>query len=245
MSAEVILTLNNLYALLIVLAGAIARGYTGFGSGMIMVPLLALIWGPIDAIVFTLTLGLLATVQMSLPAAKVANWRDISPICAAAVIVTPLGTLMLVGFDSEVVKKIIAGAVLAGSLLTLSGWTYNGPRGILPSAIFGSISSIINGVGAVGGPAYVIYLISLPARPEVQRANIAILTSVMGVSVLVYTLIAGDVTRDVINKLVIFAVPYGLGIWAGTKMFYILPENTFKKIVLWFLLLFCIAILVV
>ena len=86
---------------------------------------------------------------------------------------------------------------------------------------------------------------ALPVRPEVQRANIAILTSVMGVSVLVYTLIAGDVTRDIINKLVIFAVPYGLGIWAGTKMFHILPENSFKKIVLWFLLLFCIAILVV
>ncbi len=97
--------LHNLFALLTVPVGAIARGYTGFGSGLIMAPLLALLWGPIDPIIFILALGLLATAQMTIPAAKIGNWRDIAPICAAAVIVTPLGTAILVSLDGDIVKK--------------------------------------------------------------------------------------------------------------------------------------------
>ena len=242
---DALLTLNNLFALLTVLADAIARGYTGFGSGLIMVPLLALLWGPIDAIIFTLTLGLLATAQMTIPAAKIANWRDIAPICAAAVIVTPLGTVMLVSLDGDIVKKIIAVAVLAATLVSLSGWAYKGPRGMLPSSIFGAIASLINGVGAVGGPVYVIYLISLSEKAKVQRANIAILTGVMGVSVLGYTLVAGDVTWGIIDRILIFVMPYILGVWGGAKMFRLLPEETFKRVILWFLLIICLAILVV
>jgi len=244
LTIDALLTLNNFYALLIVIAGAVMRGYTGFGSGLIMVPLLALLWGPIDAIIFTLTLGLLATVQMTLPAAKIANWRDITPIVVAAICVTPLGTVLLVSLDGEIVKKVIAAAVLAVTVVSLSGWTYKGPRGIIPSAIFGSVSSLINGVAAVGGPAYVIYLISLPEKPDVQRANIAILTSVMGLSVLVYTLIAGDVSAVTLERILIFAVPYVLAVWGGTKMFHILPAETFKRVILWFLLFICFAILV-
>ena len=216
---DALLTLHNLFALLTVLAGAIARGYTGFGSGLIMVPLLALLWGPIEAIIFTLTLGLLATAQMTIPAARIANWRDIAPICAVA--------------------------LLAATLLSLAVRAYKGPSGILPSAIFGAIVSSIYGVGAVRGPVHVIYLISLSEKAKVQRANIAILTGVMGVSVLLYTLVAGDVTWGIIDKILIFAMPYILGVWGGTKMFRLLPEATFKRVILWFLLIICLAILVI
>ena len=242
---DTLLTLTNLFALLTVLGGAITRGYTGFGSGLIMVPLLAILWGPIDAIVFTLALGLLATAQMTIPAAKIANWRDITPICLAAVVVTPFGTLMLVSLDGDIVKKIIAAAVLVATVVSLSGWSYKGPRGVLPSAIFGIISSLINGIGAVGGPAYVIYLISISDNAKVQRANIAILTSVMGTSVLIYTLVAGDVTASIIDKILLFAAPYILGVWGGTKMFRLFPEEVFKRVILWFLMIICLAILAV
>jgi len=57
LSMDALLTLHNLFALLTVLGGAIARGYAGFSSGLIMVLLLALLRGPIEAIILTLTLG--------------------------------------------------------------------------------------------------------------------------------------------------------------------------------------------
>ena len=233
-----------LIALAIIIAGGIVRGYTGFGSGLVMVPLLAVLWGPIDAIILTMCLGLFATVQMTYPAVKLANWRDSGPMILAALLVTPLGTFFLITLDPNFVKKIIAAIVVFLTVISLIGWTYKGPRGITPSFVAGSIASFINGVAAVGGPVFVLYLISIPEKPEVQRANMTILTSIMGTSVLMYVLIFGDVHIETFNRVVILVIPYIAAVWSGIKLFSLLSGKIFKTIILWFLLAISSAILI-
>ena len=146
-----------LIALAIIIAGGIVRGYTGFGSGLVMVPLLAVLWGPIDAIILTMSLGLFATVQMTYPAVKLANWRDSGPMILAALLVTPLGTFFLITLDPNIVKKIIAAIVVFLTVISLIGWTYKGPRGITPSFIAGSIASFINGVAQNALPCDMLF----------------------------------------------------------------------------------------
>ena len=176
---ENVFVLSNLLATFIVVAGGIVRGYTGFGSGLVMVPLLAFLWDPVNAIVFTLSLGLFATIQMTFSAVKHTNWNNTGPMICSAIFITPLGTMLLITLDPEIVKKLIAGLVLIFTIISLAGWNYKGPTGVVPSFIAGSVAAIINGLAAVGGPAYVIYLISLPEKPRIQRANMAIMTSIM------------------------------------------------------------------
>ena len=233
-----------LIALAIIIAGGVVRGYTGFGSGLVMVPLLAVLWGPIDAIILTMSLGLFATVQMTYPAIKLANWRDTAPMVFAALLVTPLGTFFLITLDPGIVKKIIAVIVIFLTIISLIGWTYKGPRGITPSFIAGSIASFINGVAAVGGPVFVLYLISIPEKPEVQRANLTILTSIMGTSVLMYVVIFGDIPIETVSRAVILAIPYIAAVWSGIKLFSLLSGKIFKTIILWFLLAISSAILI-
>ena len=244
MTLNTVLIWPNLLALLVILAGGIVRGYTGFGSGLVMVPLLALIWGPVSAIVLVLSLGLFSTLQMAYPAIKLVNWRDTTPIIIAGIFLSPIGTFLLVTLNPEIVKKIIAAIVLFFTIISLIGWSYKGPRGILPSFAAGSIAAVINGIAAVGGPAFVLYLMSLPERPEVQRANMSIITGFMGTSVLVYTLIAGVVDPQNINRILLFAVPHILAVWTGIKLFQIIPGERFKAIILWLLLVIVSGILI-
>ena len=61
---ENLINYTNLIALAVILSGGVVRGYTGFGSGLVMVPILAILWGPVDAIVVVLSLGLFSTLQM-------------------------------------------------------------------------------------------------------------------------------------------------------------------------------------
>ena len=42
----------------------LVRGFTGFGSGLVMVPLLALLWGPVEALAAMVGLGSIATLQL-------------------------------------------------------------------------------------------------------------------------------------------------------------------------------------
>ena len=150
MTFETVFVFPNLLALVIIIAGGLFRGYAGFGSALVMVPLLAFLWDPVNAIILTLSLGLFATIQMTYPALKLANWTDIAPIIFAAIFVTPLGTLLLINLDPDLIKKIIAGIVLVITIVSLAGWSYKGRTGTTPSLLAGCFSAIINGIAAVG-----------------------------------------------------------------------------------------------
>ena len=50
MTFETVFVFPNLLALVIIIAGGLVRGYAGFGSGLVMVPLLAFLWDPVNAI---------------------------------------------------------------------------------------------------------------------------------------------------------------------------------------------------
>ena len=240
---ENLINYTNLIALAVILSGGVVRGYTGFGSGLVMVPILAILWGPVDAIVVVLSLGLFSTLQMAYPAFKLVNWRDAGPIVFCAVFVSPIGTYLLLTIDPFVTKKVIAAIVLFFTIISLIGWSYKGPRGVIPSFIAGSISAIINGVAAVGGPAFVLYLMSLPDRAEVQRANMAIITGAMGTSILTYILIGGDVPSINLYRIGILALPHIIAVWIGIKLFGVIPSDKFKDIILWLLVIIVSGIL--
>ena len=70
---ENLINYTNLIALAVILSGGVVRGYTGFGSGLVMVPILAILWGPVDAIVVVLSLGLFSTMQMAYSAFKLVS----------------------------------------------------------------------------------------------------------------------------------------------------------------------------
>jgi uncharacterized membrane protein YfcA len=149
----------------------------------------------------------------------------------------------LVSLDPEIIKKIIAVLVLFVTAISLRGWQYRGSRGKVPSFIAGGMASFINGIAAVGGPAVVLYLISLPDEVRVQRSNIATIASLMGASVFVFTFLSGQVGPDVWWNILLFAIPYIISVWVGIRFFTFLPGTAFRLIVLWILVAISIAII--
>mgnify|MGYP001174112503 FL=1 len=240
---DFIFTQENLIVLAIVFAGGLIRGYTGFGSGLVMVPLFSLFWSPVDAVAATCGLGIFAAVQIAIQSVKLTNWREISPMIVAMLALTPIGTVLLVSLDADIVKKVIAALVLFVTAISLWGWQYRGPRGKFPSFVAGGIAAFINGLAAVGGPAAVLYLISLPDEAKIQRSNIATIASLMGLSVFTFTMLSGHVGPNVVGNILIFAIPYMVFVWLGIRLFMFLPGSAFRLMVLWTLVAVTGAIL--
>ena len=242
--AEQILSLDFALALLVVVVGSIVRGYTGFGSGLVMAPFLAMLWGPVAAVGTIVSLGTLSFFQMARQAAPLAAWRDVAPLMAAAVVITPLGTYSLISLDPLIVKRIIAAAVLIVALISLRGWTYSGPRGLVPGFIAGSIAALINGVAAVGGPPLVLYLMSLPGKPETHRANTIMAMGAASSVIVLYMSLAGAFDQLIWLRIAFLLPANFLGIWIGSHMFRLLPGEVFRIIVLWVLVAVSISILI-
>ena len=239
-----LITVENAAIVAVIVVGGFVRGYTGFGSGLVMTPLLTLFWGPVEAVATTVGIGAVASVQVIPGGARQCDWRTMAPMSLAAVLFVPVGTFILVSLDPEIVKNIIAAIVLFLTTISLRGWTYRGPAGPIPAFLAGSIGASVNGIAAIGGPANVMYLMSLPNNAERHRANITIITSVMGWLVLVYMVVAGAVSQETVIKVALLFLPSMCGVWAGSKMFALLPGRVFRMIILWMLVAVSVAILV-
>ena len=231
-------------AVAIVSAGGIIRGFTGFGMGFVLAPLLTMLWGPVEAVATTLTLGLITSVQLVIPALRLVQWRNVAPMMVGILFISPFGTHLLLTPEPGVIKQVIAGAVLVLAFIMLCGWVYQGPRGVGPSMIVGSLGGFMNGIAAVGGGPVVLYLMSLPDKTEVHRANIVISIAFLPVVACFFLMQGGALTQKILVNDAILVVPTMLGVWAGARLFRFLPEKAFRLSVLWTLIIISGAMLI-
>lgn len=117
--------------LLVALASGLLHGYTGFGGGLLIVPLLAILFGPVEGVFVAGVAGVAGTLQLLPKAARVANWHELAPAMIVGLVATPFGVLFLVSADPEIARRGIGGFVLISALIMLTGWVYKGPRGYL------------------------------------------------------------------------------------------------------------------
>ncbi len=234
-----------LYAALIAVVSGIIHGYTGFGAALLMVPLFALIFGPVEAIAIAIIMGLFGSVQLYPRAARDACWRELLPVCLAIAVFTPVGVAFLFSLDEAVVRDVIGACVLLAALILLSGWTYKGPRGAAAGVVAGGLAGGITGAAGVGGPALALYFLSAPAPAAEQRANIVISVAAVLVMTLLSLVVAGGVAHEILLRAVIMIPIYVLGTWSGSRLFVIAPQAYFRRIALWLLVATGIGVILI
>jgi uncharacterized membrane protein YfcA len=234
---------NLLFASLIAVFSEIIHGYTGFGAALFMVPLLALLFGPVDAIAIAVIIALFGSAQLYPRAARNAHWRELVPVSLAIVVFTPLGTFMLFSLEPEIIRRAMGAFVFLAALILISGWVYKGPRGVIAGAVAGGLAGSISGAAGVGGPPLAIYFLSAPIPPAEQRANIVISVTAVIVMVLVSLAIAGGFVDGTLQRGILLIPAYVVGTWSGSKLFTIAPQQYFRRVALWLLLATGIGIL--
>ena len=218
-----------------VLAAAV-RGYAGFGANIILAPVYALLFDPVDAVAMMGLVGLVATIPLTISVAKDTAWREIGPMLIGLLIVTPLGVLSLVSLDPALTRRVIGGLVLVMGLIYLSGWSYAGPRGIKTRAIVGGMAGWLAGFAAIGGPVMVLYFMAGKSGVKVLRANNTIAVASLAPFYLAVMQISGVITLDAVYRSALLILPYLFGQWIGVRLFHVVSQTVFRKFSLFLLL---------
>ena len=216
-------------ALGVMLLGGMVHGLTGFGGALLTMPLLALLFGPVEALALSAPAWVLGTLQMLPRASREADWPALWPILIPAVLATPLGTLLLFVMEPDIVRRTIGLFVLTGAVMLATGWTYRGPRGRLPGIVVGSLCGGITGFSGVGGPPVVVYVMALPDSPAMQRANIVVIVGFVGVVTLLGVMVGGAYDGTVALTALILAVAYVAGTWSGSAGFRAASDVFFRR----------------
>tara|TARA_B100000686_G_scaffold348505_1_gene439717 strand:+ start:1058 stop:1807 length:750 start_codon:yes stop_codon:yes gene_type:complete len=227
----------------VALFNGLILGYTGFGGALIIVPVLTYIYGPIEAIGISCIIAIVAGCKLVYETRKEAEWSQLLPIFMGIAILTPLGTALLFNIEPETTTKIMGGVILIFAIILFSGWSYHGPRGLIPSGIVGSIAGIINGLSGMGGPALALYYLSAPLIPNIQRANIAVCVIALTVVMFFAILVGGGYSLQVFLRALIIAPGYLLGVFIGANLFRIAPKTYFKKVALLIIIITGVSVL--
>ena len=218
------------WALVIALMGGLVRGTTGFGAAMVMTPPLALLLGPRVAVPVTLLLETFAALSMLPAAARIASWRVIGPIGAAAVLAVPLGGWLLAVADALTLRRLIAGTVVLFSLALLSGLRYQGRQRLGTSLALGTLSGAMLGATSIGGPPVILYLLSGPDPAAVTRANLSLYLVLISAAGLVMLAATGVLTVATGYTALLLSPAFVLGVLAGTRLFSRFSDQRFRQL---------------
>jgi uncharacterized membrane protein YfcA len=209
---------------------ALARGFSGFGSALIFVPLASTAIGPRAAAPLLLIIDGVAAAGLIPGAWRHADKRDVGTLSIGALAGIPLGAWILIKSDPLLIRWAIA---LFGTLLLallMSGWRYHGKPTISITAIVGAAAGLLGAAAQIGGPPIVAYWLSRSIAAETVRTNIVLYFAITTIMIGTVYLAGGLLTRPVIELALITGPIYGVGLYAGVRMFGLASEITFRRI---------------
>ena len=227
-----LLTLPFLFALGIGFAGGLMQGYTGWGGATLMMPLMTLVYPPVEALALLVVGGLLISAQLFPAAVRDFSWKNMRGLLLTLVLLTPIGSIILLHVDPNLVRKIIGGVIVLVSILALSGWQYKGKRSGLSTVLFGGIAGIVNGFSGLGSPVLAIYIMSFPGQAGTQRSNLIIATGLIIFTIMIIFSLNGVMVWSLIFTGILLAPTQMIGAGIGAKIFAYAPQEYFKKITL-------------
>jgi len=214
----------------IALVSGAARGFSGFGSAMIYIPLVAAVYEPRIAAATLVLIDLVCAFPLAVQAVAHCNWREVIPISIAAAMAVPIGTWVLLVADPVMLRWAIAGVVIVLLIILASGWRYHG-RARLPATIgVGLLSGLGSGAVQIAGPPVILYWLGGAAQAAFVRANLMVYFTFIDVIGCGAYFHEGLFTREVAVLSMLLGVPFILAMVAGARWFGIASERSFRRV---------------
>jgi len=195
----------------ILLAAYFIRGITGFGSGLIAVPLLALFLPLKFVVPLILLLDFTASIVIGGFNFKRVKWDEIGVLIPFGVVGVVLGTSLLVSLPPEPMLIALAGFVFVFAVRSILNIRSDKPisRGwAVPASLTGGTVGALFGTG---GPPYVIYLTHRIHDKSDLRATFSALFFTEGVTRIASFLVAGLLMTSQVWIAYFAALPLILG----------------------------------
>ena len=207
-----------------------ARGFSGFGSALIFMPLASSIADPRLVAALLLIIDFVAAAPLLPDAWRKADRRATAIMAIGSLIGVPIGTYFLTRLEPVTTRWIISVFVLALLLLLLSGWRYRGKEHTAISVGIGGLSGFCSGLAQTGGPPIVGYWLGRPIASVVARANIVLFFGASDLFSAISYAATGLITMDAIRLSLVVGPVYGIGVWFGASLFGKASEALFRAI---------------
>jgi len=171
--AQALATEGFLWLFLAVLVAGIVRGFTGFGSALVYLPIAGIFLPPTWVIASMIGFSMIGPLPLIPRALREVDKSEVLRIGAAAWLGVPLGVYFLTRLDPEAFRWLVSLVALVTLVLLASGWRYRGAVPVALGAFAGFMGGFLGGFVGIGGPP--VILLYLGSRRAIAKIRAVIL----------------------------------------------------------------------
>lgn len=223
-------SLQIIVAALATLGAAFIRGLTGFGFGILLVPILALAITPVEAVLaLNIMAGLLALSEIRFVLREAE--RSAIAISGLLVVTTLPGLLLLDALPSDVARFLIALVALSAFVAVLLPRRAATVPGPIATGLVGLSAGVLTGFAAMPGPPVVPYYVGRDIPRVTAKASMIGIFGVASMAGIGSGAVSGLLQwRTIALGLALFPLVL-LGNWLGSRAFGTVSDRAWRVLV--------------
>ena len=229
--------INFILICLIILFASTIRGFAGFGFSATSVSLLVFIIPAIEIVPIILLLEVAVSIFMIPYIWGKINWQLVKLILIGFIIGSPIGIYLLKILEANLTHLFISLIIIFFSIFLIKGYSNKNLNTNVIKISVGSIAGVINGLSTLGGLPCALFLLITGIEAQLIRGTLAALFFLTDG----YALIIGSFLEIIDMKSIYRTIPLLLmlpiGVKIGDIFFNKSKEETYKKFVLYFLII--------
>ncbi|MGB0634300.1 MAG: sulfite exporter TauE/SafE family protein [Paracoccaceae bacterium] len=211
MTGELISAFDNgsiIYLILGATLAGLVRGFSGFGTAMVFIPIAGQVLSPIATLTVLFVMDLIGPIPNIPRALRDGQLVDVSRLFVGSLIGAPIGVYLLTLMSEDVFRLSGASFSLLLLVLLIFGVRYRGTlsKGLI--YLTGSIGGLFGGAVGIPGPPVIMLYMASTLPPAVIRANNTLFLLVVDVLFFSLFWLKGLLLTHYILIGIIIAVPY-------------------------------------
>lgn len=216
---------------LIVTVAACAQMVSGFGFALMAVPLMGLAIDLKTAVVVSTICGTASNTYQAINDGHHRDARLVRLLTVTSFLGMPFGLVMLDRVDIDVLRVGIGGFVLVALVAVVRSDVVTPVGGKTLEGLAGFVSGVLATSTSTNGPPLVLLLRSRGLSPEVFRATINTVFSIVSFVSIAMFAIGGKLTGEALVGTLVAVPGLGLGMYMGARLRGLVSPDVFWRIV--------------
>ncbi|MES9831268.1 MAG: sulfite exporter TauE/SafE family protein [Candidatus Thiodiazotropha sp. DIVDIV] len=229
MVLEALSTQDQIIAAIIISSAYLVRGIAGFGSGLIAIPLLALMMPLSIAVPLIVVLDYIASASHGVNHHESIQWQDLVPLLPFSVIGVLIALYLFNNVDAQILQYGLGIFLLLFAVYSLFSITPKTKSSLLWVIPAGTLGGFIGTLFGTGGPFYVLYLKIRGLDKTQFRATFATIFLIDGMSRILGYLASGFLNLALLKVAAITIPLMAIGMYIGGHIHSNLSQQTFQR----------------
>jgi uncharacterized protein len=224
------------YVIIIVFIASIIRGFNGFGFSAICISGFSYILTAIEIVPIILALEVAISIFMAPYIWNKIDWKFVFKILLGILIGSPVGLYLLKHLNPQITHLFVCLLIIFFSILLMRGFSNQKINNDYGKFFTGIISGTLNGFTTLGGMPVALFLLITNIQPALIRGSLAALFFLTDIYAFVLSFFSGIVDMVTIYRVIPLIIILPFGVFIGNKFFVKSKEETYRKVVFYFLI---------